>query len=76
MNRQEYIDTYVGNIDIGDTVVIIEGCKKYKEPITGRVLDIFLQHSIKFTLGCTDADGRRFQYHNASLESLEKVESP
>ena len=74
MNRQEYIDKYIGDIDVGDKVVFVERPPKhYKAPITAIVKDIFRGYSINFTLDCVDADGRKFEYYNASLNYLKKV---
>jgi len=72
MNRQKYIDKFVGHIDIGDRVVLVRPEKGYKAPITATVLNIFRGHSINFTLDCIDADGKRYQYYNASLGCIKK----
>ena len=40
MDRQEYIDKYVGDIDIGDKVELLESTKAYTSPVTGIVKDI------------------------------------
>jgi hypothetical protein len=74
MNRQGYIDKYVGDFDIGDKVEFIRNSpREYKTPVTAIIKDIFHCYSIKFTLDCTDADDRRFEFYNASLSYLKKV---
>ena len=73
MKRQEYIDKYVGNIDIGDNVELVKPPRPYKMPILCTVKDIFRGHSINFTLVCVDADNRKFEYYNASLSYIKPV---
>lgn len=73
MNRQEYIDKYVGDIDIGDIVEFTKPPREYKPPVIGTIRDIFRVHSIGFTIDCEDADGKRFEYYNASLESIKRL---
>ena len=73
MNRQEYIDKYVGNINIGDKVEVKDSTRAYTPPVFGVVKNIIRGYSINFTLDCEDAEGKKFQYYNASLESLAKI---
>lgn len=74
MNRQEYIDKHVGHIDVGDRVRFLRPPSYYTAPVHGVVVDIHRGHSINFTVDCEDATGKKFQFYNARLDSLEKVD--